>query len=83
MINTAMTPREFADTYLVYDDNIETIQDLYDYMENHKDDDHWYYLAEDFDAWSDRDEDDSVLVLVEDPVTREAAWFEEDATGWV
>ena len=77
MINSALTPREFASRYLTYYDKIDSLDDLLDYMDNHSDDCHWYYTLDDID-FSDSLTGD--VVLVEDPNTREVLWFEVDRT---
>ena len=84
MVNEAMTPWEFADKYLYYEDEINTLDDLFDYMENHPDDDHWYYEDEiDIaDYYEDHDENDGELIPVADPrFPHRVVWFEEGATS--
>ena len=80
MVIPALSPAEFADKYLCYDDPVVTLDDLYEYMENHPDDDHWDYPVDEYDeTFTDGVATD--VVLVQDPVTREERWFEIDATG--
>ena len=81
MINRALTPGEFADAYLIYNDPINTLDDLFDYMENHPDDNHWYWIDE-LDELNEHDIEDAYdVVLVSEPGNpREAYWFEIDAT---
>ena len=74
-----ITPKEFAIQYLAGDvSGIETIQDIWDYLDEHPEEEFWDYPLEELSHILENE--GTPVVLVENPDGSEIRWFETGYT---